>query len=70
MEQLAKDKELQDNFFVSGLTMAFLPKLVNSTVDVYVTSAGIATLINKGSIPNFDKNGIGTLDDKIKSNLQ
>ena len=49
LENIASDKELQDNPF-AALALAVMPKLVDSMIDAYLTPSGISRLIRKGKL--------------------
>lgn len=48
LREMANDKEMAENPF-SGLAAAFLPKMVESMMDAYVTPAGIAQMFEAGA---------------------
>ena len=48
LKEMVEDEEMTDNPF-TGLAAAFLPKMVDSMVDAYVTPAGVAQLFESKS---------------------
>ncbi len=54
MKEMVNDKEMADNPF-AGLAVAFLPKMVESMVDAYVTPAGVAQLFETNAFKSGKK---------------
>jgi len=54
MKEMVNDKEMADNPF-AALAVAFLPKMVESIVDAYVTPAGVTQMFETGAFKSGKK---------------
>lgn len=54
MKEMANDKDMVDNPF-AGLAVAFLPKMVESMVDAYVTPAGVTQMFETDAFKSGKK---------------